>query len=125
MRRSSQYRFLVGLSHSGCFERHYLQVLSMGLTGCSVAQKASGHSTFLTGKRTRDLRVQKHVVKATVYPTRLSSSSVVVVIVLVAAPPPPSPPAVVVIVIVKKSSLLPNHRWCYSQTRDSTRALGV
>ena len=47
---------------------------------------------------------------------------VVVVVVVVAG--------VVIVEVVrsnsrKKSSLSPYHRWCYSQTRDSTRALGV
>ena len=31
----------------------------------------------------------------------------------------------VVVVVEKKSSLLPYRGWCYSQTRDFTRALGV
>ena len=31
----------------------------------------------------------------------------------------------VVVVVEKKSSFSPYHGWCYSQTRDSTRVLGV
>ena len=37
-RRLSQYRFLVGLTHSGCFGPHYFQALSIGLAGYFVAQ---------------------------------------------------------------------------------------
>ena len=47
----------------------------MGLAGYFVAQSASDLSMLLTGNRTGVLRVQKHVVKATIYTTRPSSSS--------------------------------------------------
>ena len=57
------------------FGQHYLQALSMGLAGYFVAQSASDLSMFLTGYRTGVLRVQKHVVKVTIYTTRQSSSS--------------------------------------------------
>ena len=67
-RRPSQYRFFVGITHRCCFRQHYLQVFSIGLTEYSVAQRASDLSLFLTGNRTGDLRVQKHV-KATIYTT--------------------------------------------------------
>ena len=42
----------------------------MGLAGYFVAQSASDLSMLLTGNRTGVLRVQKHVVKATIYTTR-------------------------------------------------------
>ena len=63
-RRLSQYRFLIGLTHSGCFRQNYLQALSVGLAGYSVAQSASDLSMFLTGTRTDDLRLVGVVVVA-------------------------------------------------------------
>ena len=71
----SQYRLLVGLTHSSCFGPHYLQALSIGLAGYFVARSASDLSMFLTGNRTGGLRIQKHVVKATSYTTRPSRSN--------------------------------------------------
>ena len=45
--RPSQYRLLVGLTHSGCFGQHYLQALSMCLAEYFVAQSASDLFMFL------------------------------------------------------------------------------
>ena len=48
-RRLSQYRFLIVLTHSGCFGQYYFQTLSRGLARYSVVQFIpfipAGHST--------------------------------------------------------------------------------
>ena len=47
-RQPSRYRFLIGITHRDCFGQHYLQTLSRGLAGYSIALRASELSMFLS-----------------------------------------------------------------------------